>query len=43
LAAQHQAGGAGSRRERAVQLVMGVVLVAVGAWDLSQNLPQLLR
>jgi cytochrome c-type biogenesis protein len=31
------------RHERAVQLVMGGVLVGVGAWDLSQNLPQLLR
>jgi len=31
------------RHERAVQLVLGAVLVAVGAWDLTQNLPQLLR
>ncbi len=31
------------RHERPIQLVLGVALVAVGAWDLSINLPQLLR
>lgn len=30
------------RWERPLQLVMGVALVAVGAWDLSVNLPQVL-
>ena len=31
-----------ARRERQVQLVMGVVLVAVGAWDLATNGPALI-
>jgi cytochrome c-type biogenesis protein len=31
------------RHERLVHLVLGAILVVVGAWDLSQNLPQLLR
>jgi cytochrome c-type biogenesis protein len=30
------------RHERTVQFILGVVLIGVGAWDLSQNLPQLL-
>ncbi|HEX2884351.1 MAG TPA: cytochrome c biogenesis protein CcdA [Candidatus Limnocylindria bacterium] len=30
------------RRERALQLILGVALVAVGAWDLSINLPRAL-
>jgi cytochrome c-type biogenesis protein len=30
------------RFERPLQLVVGVALVAVGVWDLAQNLPQLL-
>jgi cytochrome c-type biogenesis protein len=31
------------RRERPIQLVMGAALVVVGAWDLSLNLPALMR
>ncbi|MGH2455466.1 MAG: cytochrome c biogenesis CcdA family protein [Candidatus Limnocylindria bacterium] len=32
-----------ARHERPIQLVMGAALVAVGAWDLSLNLPEILR
>jgi hypothetical protein len=30
------------RHERTLQLVLGVALVAVGAWDLATNLPSIL-
>jgi cytochrome c-type biogenesis protein len=47
LGAIGQARGAGlarfiARRERPIQIVLGAILVAVGAWDLSVNLPLIL-